>query len=400
MTIGDICEIKTNFPDADFWLQRKGDKTTVGKPTKEYYEENIGIKVRDDFKDKVDSGYLYYYFVFLHQKGVFGPISHGTLKLQNIRLSDIKSIPVMLSENGGDLLNEIKDTEHFLERLKKRINITNKYLVKRYFKNNGKFDKRDIGTYELTEDEVNTITKRIEKMATIDVDDKISLGVETYSFNIIPERIVFLNNETKERILRDILRKDNDAVLVLAEPSTLNDKNVSIGDTIYTIIRENKFITIFFKKSAEKEKLIELLEVDDVVTYEEVKKFKPVEKDMFKQLNVTIEPTPIVKPVNKKPFISGDFIVPSKIAGGKIYIYSNFVEKYNQKQKSAMDKIKFDKDDKIRYNDKIYVLMTNSDKFDIGKNTGGGLSRMEESFGLLDIFKETLVEEFNKKKRL
>lgn len=112
MTIGDICEIKTNFPEADFWLQRRGSIETVGKPIKEYYEENIGIKVRDEFKDKVDPNYLYYYFMFLHQKGVFQPISYGTLKLQNIRLSDIKSIPVSFGEN----INEgIKPSEAYNE---------------------------------------------------------------------------------------------------------------------------------------------------------------------------------------------------------------------------------------------------------------------------------------------
>ncbi len=26
MTIGDICTFKTNFPEADFWLQRKVPK--------------------------------------------------------------------------------------------------------------------------------------------------------------------------------------------------------------------------------------------------------------------------------------------------------------------------------------------------------------------------------------
>lgn len=94
MTLGDICILKTNFPDADFWIQRKGSEKSVGTPSKEYQEENIGIKVREDFQDQIDSNYLYYYFVFLHQKGVFGPVSHGTLKLKNITLSDIKSIPI------------------------------------------------------------------------------------------------------------------------------------------------------------------------------------------------------------------------------------------------------------------------------------------------------------------
>ena len=97
MTLGDICNFSTNFENADFWLQRKGSETSVGKPTKDYYEENIGVQVKDEFRDKVDSNYLYYYFTFLHQKGVFGPISHGSLKLKNIRLSDIKSIPIQFN---------------------------------------------------------------------------------------------------------------------------------------------------------------------------------------------------------------------------------------------------------------------------------------------------------------
>jgi len=111
MTLGNICDLKTNFPEADFWIQRRGDKSSVGKPLKEYYEENIGIRVKDEYRDKVDPTYLYYYFMFLHQKGVFGPISHGSLKLQNIRLSDIKSIPVNF---GGDVISEsIKASEAY-----------------------------------------------------------------------------------------------------------------------------------------------------------------------------------------------------------------------------------------------------------------------------------------------
>lgn len=94
MTLGDICIFKTNFPDADFWLQRKGSEETVGKPLKDYYEENIGVKVMGEFKDKVDSNYLYYYFQYLHQRGVFAPMSHGSLKLKNVTISDIKSIPI------------------------------------------------------------------------------------------------------------------------------------------------------------------------------------------------------------------------------------------------------------------------------------------------------------------
>ena len=94
MEIGDVCILKTNLAEADFWLQRKGSIDTVGKPTKVYYEENIGVKIRDEYQDKIDPNYLYYYFVYLYQKGAFKPFSRGSLNLQNIRVSEIKSIPI------------------------------------------------------------------------------------------------------------------------------------------------------------------------------------------------------------------------------------------------------------------------------------------------------------------
>ena len=83
MTIGNICIFKTNFPEADFWLQRKGSEKTVGAPTKEYYDENIGVKIMDEFKDKVDPGYLYYYFQYLPNKGCLHQLltEHWHLKM-------------------------------------------------------------------------------------------------------------------------------------------------------------------------------------------------------------------------------------------------------------------------------------------------------------------------------
>jgi hypothetical protein len=94
MNIGNVCILKTDFPNADFWLQRKGSEKTVGSPTKEFSQENIGVKISDDFRDKVDPNYLYYYFQFLHQQGVFAPIANGTLALKNVKISDIRTIPI------------------------------------------------------------------------------------------------------------------------------------------------------------------------------------------------------------------------------------------------------------------------------------------------------------------
>lgn len=92
MTLGDLCEFKTDFPEADFWIVRKGSETTVGMPVKEYDKERIGVKVTR--RDILEPNYLYYVFMHLQQSGKFIPLAHGTLKLKNIRISDIKNIPV------------------------------------------------------------------------------------------------------------------------------------------------------------------------------------------------------------------------------------------------------------------------------------------------------------------
>jgi hypothetical protein len=99
LLIGDVAEIKTDFPEADFWLQRKGSEKTIGKPIREYYSENIGIKVKKEYLDKVFPDYLYYAFTYLYQKGVFQPMAVGSLSLKNLRVSDVRAIPIM--KEGG-----------------------------------------------------------------------------------------------------------------------------------------------------------------------------------------------------------------------------------------------------------------------------------------------------------
>ena len=92
MTLGDLVDFKTNSEDADFWLVRKGTESVVGKPIREYNPENIGVKIKDN--TIIDSSYLYYYFMFLHGKGIFSEMSRGTTRLQNIKISDIKKIKI------------------------------------------------------------------------------------------------------------------------------------------------------------------------------------------------------------------------------------------------------------------------------------------------------------------
>jgi len=92
MILGDICEFKVKMEDADFWLVRRGDINTIGKPTKKYSPDNIGVKVTRT--DLVLPDFLYYYFEYLHGGGLFRRFASGTTNLNQMPISDIKSIKV------------------------------------------------------------------------------------------------------------------------------------------------------------------------------------------------------------------------------------------------------------------------------------------------------------------
>lgn len=94
LKLSDLCEVKLNFPDADFWLQRNGAIENVGKPLKTFYHDNIGIKVIAT--DKLDPNYLYYYMQYLSMQGYFGKLASYTTQLHHIRVTDIKNIRLNL----------------------------------------------------------------------------------------------------------------------------------------------------------------------------------------------------------------------------------------------------------------------------------------------------------------
>ena len=91
----DVADIKINFPEADFWLIRKGSIKEVGRPNKYFNKENIGIKVTSD---KIDPNYLFYMFQYLHNKGFFEKEAVGMLNLKNIKISTIKDIQLKLND--------------------------------------------------------------------------------------------------------------------------------------------------------------------------------------------------------------------------------------------------------------------------------------------------------------
>ncbi len=92
MILGDICNFKVNYPEADFWLVRKGSENMVGKPTKTFSPEHIGVKVTDTQRLLPD--FLYYYMQYLNQAGFFKQLAKGTTNLKHIVSSDLHNLQI------------------------------------------------------------------------------------------------------------------------------------------------------------------------------------------------------------------------------------------------------------------------------------------------------------------
>ena len=90
MRLVDVATIKTDFNEANFWLVRRGSIKTVGSVKREFSPYHIGIKIHQ--VDILLPDYLYYCLMHLHQTGHWENLSHGTLSLVNIRVSDVKRI--------------------------------------------------------------------------------------------------------------------------------------------------------------------------------------------------------------------------------------------------------------------------------------------------------------------
>lgn len=86
----NIATVKTNFPEADFWLIRKGSESEVGKPTRTFHPERLGIRV--DQPKIVIPDYLFYIFMHLQQVGYFRRRARGTLNLKHITVKDVEEI--------------------------------------------------------------------------------------------------------------------------------------------------------------------------------------------------------------------------------------------------------------------------------------------------------------------
>ena len=92
MRIKDICEIHSNFPDADFWLVRRGTKEAIGRPTNKFHKESIGIKITAT--DAVLPDYLFRWFQFIHSRKFFEQHATGALNLVHITSKFVSELPV------------------------------------------------------------------------------------------------------------------------------------------------------------------------------------------------------------------------------------------------------------------------------------------------------------------
>lgn len=86
----DVATVKTNFPEADYWLKRKGSEKEVGRVLNEYDPEHIGIKINRT--DILLPKYHYYMMMNLYHNGFWANHSNGTLNLKNIKTQDVANL--------------------------------------------------------------------------------------------------------------------------------------------------------------------------------------------------------------------------------------------------------------------------------------------------------------------
>ena len=86
MILNDLCEIKTNFKNADFWIN-KNPNYEHGVVTKVFNEEHIGIKVIRT--DLLVPDYLYYVMIFFHKRGVLSDLTDSNNQICELTIKNL-----------------------------------------------------------------------------------------------------------------------------------------------------------------------------------------------------------------------------------------------------------------------------------------------------------------------
>ena len=103
----DIADISSRLESVDFWICMKGSEKSLGKVTKEKPEPTsswIGVKVKEEYLDRVNPGYLYYVMMHLYNSGFYAPFAKGSLNLRHLTIEDVGS------QIGFDLPEPISKT--------------------------------------------------------------------------------------------------------------------------------------------------------------------------------------------------------------------------------------------------------------------------------------------------
>ena len=96
MNLSNLCDIGFNMPDADFYIYARGAEKSLGMPTTDpdNSKYKIGIKVKEEAKDKLDPKYLFYVFMHLHATQFWqtNGLVYGSLDLKNLRIEDVQNL--------------------------------------------------------------------------------------------------------------------------------------------------------------------------------------------------------------------------------------------------------------------------------------------------------------------
>ncbi len=91
LKLSNVAQIQIGLENADFYLTRRGSIESVGAPSLSFNKESIGIKITSE---GFDPKFMFYWFEMVHRSGAFKQIATGSLSLVNIRIEDIKNIPL------------------------------------------------------------------------------------------------------------------------------------------------------------------------------------------------------------------------------------------------------------------------------------------------------------------
>ena len=85
-----VASVKVNDEKADLWLQRQGDASRLGRPSKEYRANWWGVTVTDT--DRINPGWLFYAFQLLYDRGHWQQWATGSTGRQQLRKKHIQNI--------------------------------------------------------------------------------------------------------------------------------------------------------------------------------------------------------------------------------------------------------------------------------------------------------------------